>query len=146
MLLDASQRRGVRTPGQVLAHHRDLDKAQLDNSVRAALRQHPNLSKYTIAIPADPTGRTGGRGKSLLEKIHDPGGWLEGWQRMAIDCGMDVEIEIEWATNIIDRLNRLDTTGVQRRYWFDVDVLADQWWNDRIRKPRRRPDPGICRS
>lgn len=121
-------------------------KSQLDNSVEAALRQHPNLSKYTIAIPTDPTGRTGGRGKSLLEKIHDPGGWLEGWQRMAIDCGMTVEIEIEWATNIIDRLNRLDTTGVQRRYWFDVDVLADQWWIDRHQeaeataRPRYMPE------
>lgn len=112
-------------------HHSEVNKIQLDKSVKAAIKQHPNLTKYTIAIPTDPTGRTGGRGKSLLEKIHDPGGWLEGWQQVTIDSGMTVQIEIEWATNIVDRLNRLDASGVERRYWFDAEVLSLQWWHDR---------------
>ena len=55
-----------------------VDKSQLDSSVKAALTNHPDLTKYTIAIPTDPTGRTGGNGKSLLEKINDHGGWLDG--------------------------------------------------------------------
>jgi hypothetical protein len=132
------------TPAQVTA-----GKAQLDKSVEAALDQHPNLTKYTIAIPTDPTGPTGGRGKSLLEKITDPGGWLEGWQKMASDRGMTVEFEIEWETNIVDRLNRLDTSGAQRRYWFDVDVLAQQWWEDRLQeavdaaRPRYMPELNV---
>lgn len=130
-------------------HHGDVDKAQLDKSVKAALEQHPNLKKYTIAIPTDPTGRTGRRGKSLLEKIHDPDGWLEGWQKMATDRSMNVEFEIEWETNIVTRLNRLDTFGTQRRYWFDVDVLSDQWWEDRYKeaeataRPRYMPELNI---
>ncbi|MAS53336.1 MAG: hypothetical protein CMJ44_01680 [Pimelobacter sp.] len=130
-------------------HHGDVDKDQLDKSVKAAVEQHPNLKKYKIAIPADPTGPTGGRGKSLLEKIHNAGGWLEGWQKMATDRGMDVEFEIEWETNIVDRLNRLDTSGAQRRYWFDVDVLSDQWWEDRKReavdtaRPRYMPELSV---
>ncbi len=129
--------------------HNDVSKSQLDNSVETALEQHPNLKKYTIAIPADPTGPTGGRGKSLFEKVYDEGGWLEGWQKMATDRGMNVSTEIQWATNLVDRLNRLDTTGVQRRYWFDADILADQWWDDRYQeaekaaRPRYVPDLNI---
>jgi hypothetical protein len=126
--------------------HADVDKAQLDKSVKAALDQHPKLTKYTIAIPADPTGPTGGRGKSLLEKINDHGGWLEGWESMATARGMTVEFEFEWATNIVTRLERLDTSGIQRRYWFDVDVLAARWWEDRLQeaidaaRPRYMPE------
>lgn len=126
--------------------HTDVAKAQLDKSVKAALDQHPKLTKYSIAIPADPTGATGGPGRSLLEKINDPGGWLEGWESLATERGMTVQFEFEWATNIIARLERLDTTGVQRRYWFDADVLAAQWWKDRLQeamgaaRPRYMPE------
>ncbi|AYA23211.1 hypothetical protein C6369_000520 [Rhodococcus rhodochrous] len=131
--------------------HKNVDKTQLDKSVKAALEQHPKLTKYTIAIPTDPTGRTARTGKSLLEKIHDPGGWLEGWRTMTTDDGRSVEfeIEIEWETNIVDRLNRLDTSGTQRRYWFDVDVLSNQWWEDRKQdavdaaRPRYMPELNI---
>jgi hypothetical protein len=131
------------------AAHGDVDKAQLDKSVKAALDQHPKLTKYTIAIPADPTGPTGGRGKSLLEKINDAGGWLEGWQTMAADRGLSVQFDFEWATNIITRLERLDHSGAQRRYWFDVDVLSEQWWKDRrddavnAARPRYMPELNI---
>lgn len=127
----------------------DVSKAQLDKSVNAALNQHPKLTRYTIAIPTDPTGPTGGRGKSLLEKISDPNGWREGWQKMATDRGMNVEFEIEWETNIVTRLNRLDTSGVQRRFWFDVDILAQQWWEDRMQeaiaaaRPRYTPELNV---
>lgn len=129
--------------------HADVDKAQLDQSVAAALEQHPNLTKYTIAIPADPTGRTGGRGKSLLEKVYGPGGWLESWRTRAKMRGMTVEFEFEWATNIVTRLERLDTTGIQRRYWFDADVLTAQWWKDRLQeaidaaRPRYMPELNV---
>ncbi|MCX0270033.1 hypothetical protein NLM24_04775 [Nocardia zapadnayensis] len=129
--------------------HADVDKAQLDKSVEAAVDQHPNLTKYTIAIPADPTGATGGRGKSLLEKINNKGGWLEGWKYMATERGMTVEFEFEWATNIITRLERLDTTGIQRRYWFDTDVLGARWWEDRLQeamyaaRPRYMPELNV---
>ncbi len=131
--------------------HSDVDKTQLDKSVSAALEQHPNLTKYTIAIPADPTGRTGrtNKAKSLLEKIEDTGGWLEGWQDMATARSMTVRFEFEWATNVVARLERLDTTGIQRRYWFDADVLAAQWWEDRLQgavnaaRPRYMPDLNV---
>ncbi|WP_181722936.1 ATP-binding protein [Nocardia gipuzkoensis] len=130
-------------------NHTDVDKAQLDTSVDAALKQHPNLTKYTIAIPVKPTGPTGGRGKSLLEKINGQRGWLAGWISMATARGMTVEFEFEWETNIITRLERLDITGVQRRYWFDADILAAPWWEARRQetidaaRPRYIPELNI---
>ncbi|NUL45367.1 ATP-binding protein [Cellulosimicrobium funkei] len=129
--------------------HADVNKSQLDASVKAALTNHPDLTKYIIAIPADPTGPTGGKGKSLLEKINDSGGWLEGWQTMAADRGMTVAFEFEWATNTATRLTRLDTSGAQRRYWFDADVLSQQWWIDRLQdatdaaRPRYTPELNV---
>lgn len=129
--------------------HGDVNKSQLDKSVKAALDQHPKLTRYTIAIPTDPTGPTGGRGTSLLEKIHDSGGWLEGWQKMATDRSLNVKFELEWETNIVTRLNRLDASGVQRRFWFDVDVLPRRWWDDRLEeavaaaRPRYTPELNI---
>ena len=129
--------------------HGLVDKAQLDSSVATALDQHPRLTKYVIAIPTDPTGRTGRQGKSLLEKINGPGGWLEGWREMAADRGMSVEFEFEWETHIVTRLNRLDTSGAQRRYWFDVDTLAQRWWDDRLQeavdsaRPRYVPELNV---
>jgi hypothetical protein len=127
----------------------DVDKSQLDKSIKAALAQHPKLTKYSIAIPADPTGKTAGRGKSLLEKINDDGGWLEGWKTTAAEHGMTVEFEVEWATNIVTRLERLDINGIQRRYWFDADILTAQWWRDRRQdaveaaRPRYMPELNI---
>lgn len=127
----------------------DVDKAQLDKSVKAALEQHPKLTRYTFAIPVDPTGPTGRRGASLLEKINNVGGWLEGWQMMAAGRGMSVQFEFEWATNVIARLERLDASGAQRRYWFGVDVLSDEWWQDRLddavnaARPRYMPELNI---
>lgn len=62
---------------------------------------------------------------------------------------MTVQFELEWKTNIVTRLERVDTTGVQRRYWFDSDVLADQWWEDRLleavsaARPRYVPELNI---
>lgn len=129
--------------------HADVDKSQLDTSVGAALKNHPKLTRYTIAIPTNPTGRTSGKGKSLLEKIHDPGGWLDGWKTMAADRGMIVIFDFEWATNITTRLTRLDASGAQRRYWFDADVLPLQWWADRLQDatqaagPRYTPDLNV---
>jgi hypothetical protein len=129
--------------------HANVDKSQLDTSVKSALTNHPHLTKYIISIPADPTGPTGGKGKSLLEKINDPGGWLEGWQTMAADRDMTVAFEFEWATNTATRLTRLDTSGAQRRYWFDADVLSQQWWIDRLQdatdaaRPRYTPELNV---
>lgn len=110
----------------------DVDKAQLDHSVRTALEQHPQLVEYIIAIPVDPTGPRQGRGKSLHEKVYDPGGWLSGWQSAASQRGMKVTFRVEWATNLITRFRNIDVRGARTRYWFDAEILADQWWQDRL--------------
>lgn len=129
-------------------HHGDVDKGQLDRSVKAAVEQHPNLKKYTISIPADPTGPTGGRGKSLLEKLSDPGGWLEGWQKLATDRGMDVEFELEWETNIVDRLNSTESTPPVPSVGTGSTPTSSPTSGGRtgIRRQKLQRVPGTCRS
>ncbi|MEV4036280.1 hypothetical protein [Streptomyces umbrinus] len=100
--------------------------------MRTALEQHPQLVEYLIAIPVDPTGPRQGRGKSLHEKVYDPGGWLSGWQSAASQRGMKVTFRAEWATNLITRFRNIDVSGARTRYWFDAEILADQWWQDRL--------------
>ncbi|MGW4757573.1 hypothetical protein [Streptomyces chartreusis] len=104
----------------------DVDKAQLDDSVRTALEQHPQLVEYIIAIPVDPTRPRRGRGKSLHEKVYDPGGWLSGWQSAASQRGMQVSFRVEWATNLITRFRNIDVSDARTRYWFDAEILTDQ--------------------
>ncbi|MEV5731130.1 hypothetical protein AB0N50_35945 [Streptomyces pharetrae] len=124
-----------------------VDKQQLDKSVSAALDVHPQLTKYVIAIPVDPTGPTVKRDtklqggatqprprerKSLHEKVYGSGGWLDNWKEMAADRDMAVTFEVEWATNLITRFKEIDTTGARTRFWFDAEILAARWWQDRL--------------
>ncbi len=68
---------------------------------------------------------------------------------MAAELGMTLTFEFEWATNIVTRLTRLDASGAQRRYWFDADVLPNQWWIDRLQdatdaaRPRYTPELSV---
>ncbi|MEU3747219.1 MULTISPECIES: hypothetical protein [Streptomyces] len=127
----------------------DAAKGQLDKSVQAALTQHPTLVRYVVALPLDPTGPTGGRGMSLYEKVLGEEGWREGWRRIAAERGMQVDFQVEWATNLITRFRTVDTTGVRTRYWFDAEVLADQWWQHRLEeavqaaRPRYMPELSV---
>ncbi|MFF2438850.1 hypothetical protein ACFVU4_32640 [Streptomyces sp. NPDC058107] len=118
-----------------------VDKAQLTSSVTAALNNHPELTRYVIAIATDPTGITGTpdptvtgakkkRGQSLLEKAAD---WVEEWEGLAKARNMIVSFEFEWATNLLNQLRNVDAaSGVRTRYWFDATLLTDQWWHDRL--------------
>ncbi|MFI9834592.1 hypothetical protein ACIHIX_43705 [Streptomyces sp. NPDC051913] len=124
-------------------------KSQLDNSVATALTQHPSLVRYVIALPLDPTGPTGGRGKSLHEKVLGEEGWRKGWEQLAAERGMHVTFQVEWATNLISRFRTIDITGVRTRYWFDSELLAAQWWQRRLEeavqaaRPRYLPELSV---
>jgi len=47
----------------IFTRTRDIDWAQIDHSVYEALKNHPSLKRYVIAIPCDLTDRTGATGK-----------------------------------------------------------------------------------
>jgi hypothetical protein len=128
---------------------RNVDNAQLDGSVATALKVHPRLVRYTIAIPVDPTGPTAREGKSLHDKVYQAGGWLDEWNAAAAARGMTVEFRVEWRTNLVRRLRSVDTSGVRTRYWFDADVVTDAWWQNRLddaiqaARPRYIPELSI---
>lgn len=128
----------------------DAAKAQLDKSVETALDRHPTLVKYIIAIPFDPPGPTKRKNqKSVYEKVLGEEGWRAGWEKLADERGMKVAFQVEWATNLIARFKRIDTTGARTRYWFDVEVLADRWWQHHLEealeaaRPRYVPELSV---
>src|SRR5438552_2999239 len=45
----------------------DVDWNQIDDSVRTAITQHPELQQYVIALPRDFTGRRAARGGTSTE-------------------------------------------------------------------------------
>ncbi|GLY99851.1 ATP-binding protein [Actinoplanes sp. NBRC 103695] len=120
-----------------------VDKAQLDKSVDMALLVHPQMTRYVIAIPVDPTGPTTRAGQSLLEKLQD---WKQSWERKAKVLSHPVEFVLEWRTQLIARLQKVDVSGVRTRYWFDVELLPDHWWRRRLdealqgARPRYMPE------
>ena len=42
---------------------RDVDWTQIDDSVREALKNHPSLTRYVVALPCDLTDRSGAAAK-----------------------------------------------------------------------------------
>lgn len=113
-----------------------VDKSQIDESVATALRVHPKLTRYTIAIPLDPPGPTGrktrGPGRPpqpFLDKVEN---WRTAWKQQAHAKGMQVEFRFAWATELASRLQAADTTGVRTLYWFSAEVLPERWWSERL--------------
>ena len=96
---------------------------QITKSVTAARLNHPALSEYWIYIPFDLTGRVAGgaRGQGEVERFES---WKEELEQRTEAEGQRVKITLCSATVMREQLQRLDTHGGIRRYWFDDSVLT----------------------
>lgn len=96
---------------------------QITKSVIAARLNHPTLSEYWIYIPFDLTGRVAGgaRGQGEVERFE---GWKDELEQRTNAEGQRVKITLCGATVMREQLQRLDTHGGVRRYWFDDSVLT----------------------
>lgn len=102
----------------------DIDWNAIDKSVTAALKAHPKLTRYCIAVACDPTGKVPGRpGKSGWEH------WAEHkkqWEAAAKNAGMTVSFEAWSASTLDGLLNQPQMTGL-REYWFNTLDLSPAW-------------------
>ena len=116
----------------------ELDKSQLDASVTTALRVHPNLTRYFICLPFDPTGPTN---RSLLPK--KPGrpsqsdtekitAWIEEWKAAAAAKGMTVEFVLCWKANLLDSVLGLPYANERLRFWFDSRFFGAPWFQQQL--------------
>ena len=121
---------------------------QIDESVKAALDGHPNLTRYVVCVPVDlPDGRPT-KGKSARDRWN---ALVQKWQAKAQKRGMNVEFEWWGEFELTNRLVRLENAGLAR-YWFDKSILNSDWFNDRIEEsisaagPRYSPELHVAGS
>ncbi|PBJ03143.1 hypothetical protein BSF43_47460 [Pseudomonas ogarae] len=96
---------------------------QITKSVIAACSNHPTLTEYWIYIPFDLTGRVAGgkRGQGEVERFEE---WKKELEERTEAEGSGLKITLCSATVMREQLQRLDTHGGIRRYWFDDSVLT----------------------
>lgn len=90
---------------------------QIDGSVNEALNAHPNLRRYIIAIPIDPSDAHVEGRKSMKKRVDD---YLDKWSKTK----PGVVFEFWWASDIIERLQRPSNQGMLR-FWFGEHEFTD---------------------
>jgi hypothetical protein len=97
--------------------------AQVDESLRTALENHPTLSEYWVYVPFNLTGRVaaGKRGVSEAERFEN---WKKRVELEATVRGSRLAIRICSVTEIASQLHQIDPHGGMRRYWFDSKILT----------------------
>lgn len=123
---------------------KDSHWQQMDNSVEQALKVHPDLQKYIIALPCDLTPDRGksSRGKSGWQKWNER---IEKWKGWATEKSINVEFKLWSATILEDKLLRAENMSI-RKHWFGGDILDDNWFKKytevAIQKLSSRFNPG----
>ncbi len=105
-------------------------QSQLDNSLKTALANHPNLKTYYVAIPFDLTGNAaaGKRGKSQIQRFSE-------WKTKN-ETQYSIKIELWSKSVLIDILLELDTSNGLRRYWFDENILTEKQLYNHIQEAK----------
>ncbi len=102
---------------------------QLDHSVMTALEKHPELVRYVVCVPRDPSdARTEGRTSELQQWNARVGKW----QRWSQERGMDVEFTWWGSSELIERLSAEKNAG-RLRFWFDdLYTFSHDWFAHRL--------------
>lgn len=106
----------------------DSQWSQIDESVRAALDGHPELTCYLVCVPLDlPDGRSG-RGKSAQQRWTDR---VVTWKRWASDRGMEVEFVWQGSHELLTELAKPENDGLTK-FFFGTRYLDDAWLRARL--------------
>lgn len=100
----------------------------INNSVKKALRKHPNLTKYYVYAPFNKTDQRDDAQKSQQETWDE---YIEKWKKESGDT------EFIWIdkTQIIQQLT-IDTPEHRGlvKYWFDEKALSRDWFKNHIKE------------
>jgi len=106
----------------------------LDESIRPALKKHPNLTTYIVCLPFDLSDARTGHAQSPLERWSR---WRQKWLAKAGEAGRSLVIELWNESAIKERLGRDDPLYSGRLlYWFDQEALTPAWFRARFEKAR----------
>lgn len=93
---------------------------QIDGSVKEAIKAYPNLRRYIIAVPTDPSAaHTTGR-KSMKDRIAS---YIERWTKI----NPNVVFEFWWTSDLLKRLQRNSNQGMLR-FWFGKQEFTDDYF------------------
>ena len=104
---------------------------QAKSSLETALKVHPSLTHYVICFPFDVTGPTGRKGRSSQEKLKD---WCNQRIAEAKDAGRQLVIELWSEHEIRSHLIDLDPSGGLREFFFNKEILSNEWFKEHIEK------------
>lgn len=102
--------------------------SQVDRSVKQALENYPNLSRYFVCVPCDRPHSPREGVKTALEKWNDRKEKWEGW---AEDEGMDVEFVFWGQSELLEFLSQDKHKG-RIYFWFDSEQLTDAKLQDEM--------------
>lgn len=114
----------------------DSQWTQMDESVKQALKVHPELQAYIFAIPKDLTPPRGAKGKSQREKWNEQ---VKKWKSWAEEKSIDLKFELWSETTLKEMLLREDNAALIK-LWFGGDVLNDTWFKNQISVAKRALD------
>ena len=104
----------------------DINWRQIDNSVKEALEQHPEITSYTIALACDLTDRSGKKGQGKRGWEH----WethRKEWEKWAEAKSLAVQYRAWTAFELeSEALQHLPRGALN--YWFDGTLLDDDWF------------------
>jgi hypothetical protein len=107
-------------------------KASLDDSIETAIKLHPKLKCYTICLPFDLTGPTARKkGKSQREYFDT---YITEWEKLALAEGVDLKVSLSTPSSLLDDLLAFDPEGGRLRFWFDANILGDDWFAQHLRE------------
>ena len=96
----------------------DSQYQQINGSVKEALNTHPNLRRYIIAVPTDPSDAHV-EGRVSMKKRID--GYVERWSEL----NPHVAFEFWWASDLIERIQKPQNQGLIR-FWFGGHEFTDE--------------------
>ena len=97
--------------------------AQIDESVKKALKARPRLTKYFVCLPVD---RSDGKREGQTSFLCRWEQHVEKWQR-----DKNIEFEYWGSSEIEDRLSRDEHRG-RHKYFFDKEFLSSAWFEKHI--------------
>lgn len=105
---------------------------QANNSFLTAIKGHPQMCKFILAIPfdlPDPSyERDGKKVKSALTKWNEK---VETWKKLASDQNISVEIILWDSSALLKRLCEPQNEGLIY-YWFHGEEFTQTWFSDNL--------------
>lgn len=102
--------------------------SQMKKSLQAAMKIHPQLTQYIFCIPLNLTGKTG-RGNGEIDIFET---WKKKQLLKLASNNINLSIELWSETLLRDYLLAIDQSGGLRRYWFDHEVMTNDWLQNRL--------------